>query len=276
MENLFQIDSFASKPFTGNPAGVFLADEKVSDAWMQSIAMEMNLSETAFISPPTDGVFGLRWFTPNAEVDLCGHATMAASHVLWETDRVENSESIQFNTRSGILECRLENKMIKMDFPASEIDQVDPKKDLVDALGVDPVFVGKSSFDFLVEVRSASDVQSARVDFVKLKSLPVRGVILTAVADQAVKQELSHDVDFISRFFAPAFDVDEDPVTGSAHCALAPYWSEKIGKDSLVGYQGSKRGGFVGMTLEGSRVELSGNAITVFSAKVDPQVLHPR
>jgi len=273
MNNLFQIDSFASQPFTGNPAGVFLADEQVSDTWMQSIAMEMNLSETAFISPPTDGVFGLRWFTPNTEVDLCGHATMAASHVLWETDRVGKTETIQFDTRSGILECNLNNGTIKMDFPASEIDQVDPKQELVDALGVQPVFVGRSSFDFLVEVQSASEVQSAKIDLVKLKSLPARGVILTAVADNSVKQKLSRDVDFISRFFAPAFDVDEDPVTGSAHCALAPYWSKKIGKDSLVGYQASSRGGFVEMAMKGKRVELSGNAITIFSAQVDPRVL---
>lgn len=258
---IFQVDAFADRPFTGNPAAVCPLDAPRDAAWMQSVAAEMNLSETAFLVPRDDGAFDLRWFTPLLEVDLCGHATLAGAHVLWESGRLSPGEPARFHTRSGPLVARRRDASIEMDFPATPAHLADVPRDLEAALGVAPVIVSRSRFDLLVEAGSEREVRAARPDMARLRMLDARGVILTSRADEA-------EADFVSRFFGPAVGVDEDPVTGSAHCALGPYWAAKLDKAELVGYQASVRGGTVGVRLEGDRVVLSGRAVTVLRGEL--------
>jgi predicted PhzF superfamily epimerase YddE/YHI9 len=257
---LYQVDAFTSRPFYGNPAAVCLLPAALDEDWMQKVALEMNLSETAFLAPGEDG-FHLRWFTPAAEVALCGHATLASAHVLWETGRLAPERQARFHTKSGLLTAVLRGDWIEMDFPATLDDPVRPPPSLLEALGVSPLYVGKNRFDYLVEVDSEEIVRKLEPDFILLKQLGVRGVIVTSRA-------ATTGVDFVSRFFAPGVGVNEDPVTGSAHCCLTPYWSKKLGKNDMLAHQLSPRSGVVRVALSGSRVFLSGQAVTIFKAEL--------
>ena len=259
---IFQVDAFTTKPFAGNPAGVCLLAAPQSEDWMQRVAAEMNLSETAFAVRRENGDYDLRWFTPAVEVDLCGHATLATAHVLRETGALESGQMARFHTRSGLLTARGGDGRIELNFPATPPAACEPPEGLLDALGVDAaVWVGRPRFDYLVEVASEQTVRELAPAFSELRGLGVRGVIVTAASTEP-------GLDFISRFFAPGAGIDEDPVTGSAHCALAPYWAAKLGKTSLTGYQASKRGGIVEMTVEGDRIRLRGSAVTVLKGEL--------
>ena len=253
---IYQVDSFTDEPFKGNPAAVCLLDRPAGERWMQSVAMEMNLSETAFAQFQSDGHYALRWFTPTVEVALCGHATLAAAHVLWETAALAPDDRFHFYTASGLLTAVRAADRIELDFPAVSARAVSPPPGLLDALGVAARFVGKTRFDYLVEVPDARTVRGAAPDFARLKRLGVRGVMITAASDEPT-------FDFVSRFFAPGAGIDEDPVTGSAHCALAPFWRDRLGRNDLTGYQASARGGVVYCRTNGDRVLLSGRAVTV-------------
>lgn len=255
-----QVDAFTNRPFTGNPAAVCILDDLPSEAWLQDVAREMNLSETAFILPHEEG-YDLRWFTPTAEVELCGHATLASAHVLWEEGHLSTETPARFHTHSGELVARRKGSWIVMDFPREEAQPADPPEGLARALGVDPVSVHRNRFDLLVELADDKTVRTLRPDLTALKAIEARGVIVTSRA-------VSDSFDFVSRFFAPRVGVPEDPVTGSAHCALAPFWSARLDKDELVGYQVSPRGGTVRTKLAGERVLLAGQAVTVMRAEL--------
>jgi PhzF family phenazine biosynthesis protein len=252
---MFIVDAFTEAPFGGNPAAVCLLAQMPADAWMQQLAAEMNLSETAFLLPQPDG-YRLRWFTPAIEVELCGHATLASAHVLWEAGRLKPNEPARFHTHSGLLTVERGPHGMTMDFPARPAVASREWQDLPEVLGVRATFLGKNGMDCLVQVEDEKAVRAARPDFARLGTYPVRGVILTARSDNPA-------YDFVSRFFAPAAGVAEDPVTGSAHCCLGPYWSERLNKRDLVGYQASARGGVVRVGVRGDRVLLGGRAVTV-------------
>jgi PhzF family phenazine biosynthesis protein len=258
---LLQIDAFTAVPFEGNPAAVCLLDGPADPAWMQSVALEMNLSETAFVHPEGDG-FRLRWFTPAVEVELCGHATLATAHALWATGRLPREAVARFQTLSGLLTAEWKDGWIELDFPATPPVATEAPAGLLDALGLQAArFVGRSRFDVLVEVPSAADVRALLPDFAALGHVPVRGIIVTAASDEP-------GCDFVSRFFAPAVGVDEDPVTGSAHSALTPYWSGRLGRASFVARQVSARGGELRVRLEGERVRIAGQAVTVLEGNL--------
>lgn len=257
---LFQIDAFAERPFSGNPAAVCLLDQERPTDWMQAFAAEMNLAETAFVRPLGDA-YELRWFTPRIEVDLCGHATLATAHAMWGEGLVAKGCPIEFHTRSGRLVASQQEDVIELDFPATPVAPCEPPADLLDAIGLEPMFIGRSEYDCLLAVESAEAVRSLQPDFRRLAQAPFRGVIVTSRSDDV-------RFDFVSRFFAPAVGVDEDPVTGSAHCCLAPFWGERLNKTELTGYQASSRGGVVGVRLAGDRVLLAGRAVTVFSGEI--------
>jgi PhzF family phenazine biosynthesis protein len=257
-QKIFQVDAFAERPFEGNPAAVCLLPEPIDDALMQSIAMEMNLSETAFLVKEEDH-YSLRWFTPAVEVDLCGHATLASSHILW-TEYGVKEKTLRFQTRSGELQATRDSEYIWLNFPATDVKETEAPPGLIEAIGVAPHFVGTSRFDYLVEVDSPEVVRSVRPDIGKLKEYKIRGVIVTAKG--------GGEFDFISRFFAPGAGVDEDPVTGSAHCALGPYWMSQLGKAELSAYQASARGGKVRVRVEKDRVYLGGKAITTLDGNL--------
>jgi PhzF family phenazine biosynthesis protein len=259
---IYQADAFTDVPFRGNPAAVCPLPEARGEAWMADVAREMNLSETAFLVRRPDGAFDLRWFTPAAEVPLCGHATLASAHVLWETGAAPAGETLRFHTKSGVLTAdRLPDGAIELDFPARPTEEAPAPEGLADALGAAPRFVGKSTLDYLVEVASEDVVRGLAPDIRRLRALPVRGVIVTAKASTA-------GFDFVSRFFAPGVGVDEDPVTGSAHCTLAPFWATRLGKAEMTGYQASARGGVVRVRLVGDRVKLGGRAVTVLRGEL--------
>jgi PhzF family phenazine biosynthesis protein len=257
---VLQVDAFADRAFIGNPAAVCVLDEPAEDALMQQIAMEMNLSETAFLRRRDDGHWDLRWFTPTVEVDLCGHATLASAHALWHEHGVQASE-LQFQTRSGTLRARQVTNGIELDFPAVNVKPEAPPPGLLEALGAPARSVSRNRMDWLVELESASAVRSLTPDMHRLSTLPARGVIVTAASDDP-------RFDFISRFFGPGSGVPEDPVTGSAHCALAPFWAARLGRSSLTGYQASARGGVVGTIVKGDRVLLQGGAVTVMRGEL--------
>ena len=268
--DLYQVDAFTDRPFGGNPAAVCLLPEPREAEWMQLVAREMNLSETAFLHPANEGGadeggWRLRWFTPAIEVELCGHATLASAHVLWETGRLAPGEPARFHTLSGVLTAENRDGGIELDFPARTADPVELPESLLqnmaEALGVAPRFVGKSRYDYLLEVATEKEVRAATPDFARLGELPVRGIILTAAAS-------SEPYDFVSRFFAPASGVDEDPVTGSAHCTLGPFWAVRLGRSSLLAWQASPRGGAVRVRVEGERVKLGGQAMTVMRGQL--------
>jgi PhzF family phenazine biosynthesis protein len=227
---------------------------------MQDVAMEMNLAETAFLLPLAGGDFSLRWFTPVAEVALCGHATLASAHTLWEETVLDPDETARFHTKSGLLTAERRNGLIELDFPSTPAEDSDAPEGLLESLGItDPVYVGRTRFDYLVEVESEQLVRGLDPDHARLRTIPVRGVMVTS-------RSAEEGVDFVSRFFAPGVGVDEDPVTGSAHCALTPHWAQRLGRTELLGYQASKRGGFVRVRLDADRVKLGGHAVTIFRA----------
>ena len=263
-QTIYQVDSFTNKPFAGNPAGVCVLQEERDEQWMQDVAKEMNLSETAFLLKGDDG-YNLRWFTPAVEVELCGHATLASAHILWETGMLKPGEQARFHTLSGLLTADKRGDWYEMDFPAKSEIPAETPTNLVDALGADVGLgvknIAANQFDFLVEVASESIVREMQPDFKQLSKFPVRGVIVTSRAS-------ADNYDFVSRFFAPAAGVNEDPVTGSAHCFLSPYWSERLGRNELVGYQASARGGVVKVRLDGDRVHLGGQAVTVLRGEL--------
>jgi len=257
---IFQVDAFADKPFTGNPAAVCVLEKQIEELWMQDIASEMNLSEAAFLYRVEDG-FNLRWFTPTLEVDLCGHATLASAHVLWEMGYLKPSEEARFHTRSGLLNASKKGGLIELDFPSEPAEEAPVPSGLKEGLGIHPIYVGKNRFDYLVQVQSEDTVKNLEPNFNILKEIPVRGIIVTSICE-------SGEYDFVSRFFAPASGIDEDPVTGSAHSCLGPFWQKRLGKSRLKAYQASRRGGIIHVSLNGNRVLLGGNAITVFRGEI--------
>ena len=252
---LFQVDAFADAPFSGNPAAVCVLPAEADAGWMRRVAAEMNLSETAFLTRRGDG-WGLRWFTPASEVDLCGHATLAGAHVLWEEGRLDPGETAIFHTRSGVLTCERREEWIEMNFPAVREAPADPPDGLAEALGFAPRYVGKNEFDYLLEADSEAAVRALAPDFGLLGRIPMRGCMVTVRADDPA-------YDFVSRFFAPALGVDEDPVTGSAHCCLGPFWAARLRGKELAAWQASARGGAVRVGILGDRVVLGGRAVTV-------------
>jgi PhzF family phenazine biosynthesis protein len=255
-----QVNAFTDRPFAGNPAAVCLLPSARDTEWMQLVAREMNLAETAFLVREGRG-FQLRWFTPTMEVDLCGHATLASAHALWESGHLAPGEIGRFHTRSGLLTAERRDGLIWLDFPSTPATPADPPADLCDGLAVALRYVGRTPFDYLVEVDGEAAVRGLTPNLAALSRLPVRGVIVTG-------QSGSPGQDFVSRFFAPAAGVPEDPVTGSAHCALAPYWAAKLGRSTLVGYQASQRGGNVRLQVAGDRVQLGGHAVTVMRGEL--------
>jgi PhzF family phenazine biosynthesis protein len=257
---IIQVDAFTNTPFTGNPAAVCILPEERNDQWMQNVAREMNLSETAFLLRQPDG-FNLRWFTPTVEVDLCGHATLASAHVLWESGHLKSDEQARFYTRSGLLTAERQGEWIELNFPATPAEPADTPDHLLQAIGVPALYVGKNRFDYLLELDSEEVVRHIQPNYSLLLTVPARGVIVTSRAS-------TPGYDFVSRFFGPQVGVNEDPVTGSAHCCLAPYWSHKLGKDSMLAYQASPRGGTLRVRVDGDRVRLGGQAVTVLRGEL--------
>jgi PhzF family phenazine biosynthesis protein len=255
----FQVDAFTAAPFGGNPAAVCLLEEAREASWMQQVGMEMNLSETAFVVRRDDG-FDLRWFTPAVEVELCGHATLASAHVLWETGELAPEAEARFHTLSGLLTATRAGDEIELDFPARPGTPGEVPAAVIDALGVAPVNAVLCEPDWLIELADEQTVRELAPDFTALDRTGVRGAMVTARA--------SGEHDFVSRFFVPGAGIDEDPVTGSAHCALGPYWQERTGSDRFVAYQASARGGVVRVECRGDRVRLRGRAITVLRGEL--------
>ena len=258
---ILQIDAFTGAPFSGNPAGVCIMPEEAPETWMRDVAREMNLSETAFLFPDADG-YRLRWFTPAAEVALCGHATLATAHALWSEGYLMRGVQARFQTLSGLLTADQDGEWIRLDFPAKPPAAAEAPNGMLEALGVDKTeYIGKNVFDYIIELETETEVRALKPDFSKLGEVPARGVMVTARSDAS-------DFDFVSRFFAPAVGVPEDPVTGSAHCCLTPYWAEKLGKQKMMAYQASQRGGVLKLELHGDRVWLSGRAVTVIRGEL--------
>ena len=257
---LYQVDAFTETPFSGNPAAVCVLDQSLEDDVMQSIANEMNLSETAFVRKRNDGAWHLRWFTPVAEVDLCGHATLATSHVLFEKGFAPIDSPIRFETLSGTLfVSRDEQGQIEMDFPAEPATMGFPGELIDNALNTACLKHAANRMDAIAEVEDETTLRELRPDMTAIAALEVRGLIVTAPAD-------APDLDFVSRFFGPQVGVPEDPVTGSAHCCLAPWWGERLGKTRMKARQISERGGNVDVELKDDRVLLRGHAVTVLTA----------
>lgn len=252
----WQVDAFTNRPFGGNPAAVCWLEHEAETSWMQSVAAEMNLSETAFVRQKSDG-HELRWFTPTMEVDLCGHATLATAKALWTDGIVSRDYPLRFHTRSGVLSCRSVEEFIELDFPATPSHEITPSNELLEAIGVTPTYVGASRFYQMAVVDSAAVVTSIRPDFGKLMLVPTLGLIVTAASADS-------RFDFVSRFFAPAMGVNEDPVCGSAHCCLTPYWARRLGKTKLMAHQVSAREGILRLRLENDRVILGGEAVIVW------------
>ncbi len=256
---IYQLDAFTGEPFAGNPAAVCLRTGPAAADWMQAVAGEMNLSETAFLWPE-EGGYRLRWFTPATEVDLCGHATLASAHVLWETGRLAAAQPAMFHTRSGRLRAERSGDEILMDLPGPPAEPVAEPAGLGQALGTPIVWLGHNRSHYLVELESEGRLRGLRPDFRALAQLD-GGVIVTAASD-------SEEFDFVSRFFGPAVGIDEDPVTGSAHCCLGPFWSARLGRSELTGYQASARGGRVRLRVAGDRVSVGGRAVTVLRGEL--------
>lgn len=257
------VDAFTDQPFRGNPAAVCVLPEWKPDAWLQSVAAEMNLSETAFLVADGKGVFHLRWFTPVIEVDLCGHATLASAHLLWTLGLLPGNTQARFDTRSGLLTADRKGDWIELDFPSMPAEEMTPPVGLALAFGGASFrFAGKNATDYLVELETEEQVRKLRPDFALLAGVPMRGVIATA-------RSSSGDYDFVSRFFAPGSGINEDPVTGSAHCCLAPFWAARLGKNDLKAYQASARGGTLILRNDGARVKIRGQAVTVLNGELN-------
>jgi PhzF family phenazine biosynthesis protein len=262
--HLYHVDAFTSRPFGGNPAGVCLLDRPADAAWMHALAVELNLPKTAFVlrEGPEGHCFNLRWFGFDGEAQLCGHATLAAAHVLWESGAVPAAAAIDFSTLSGPLQARAAEGWIDLDFPA-ERAVAEARPALAEVLGVEPLWMGRNRLHFLVEVDGEGIVRALRPDFRRLAAVlpPARGVIVTAGA-------ATSGYDFVSRVFAPPVGVDEDPVTGSAHCALGPYWSAKLAKPAMLAFQASARGGTLKVRVEGDRVHVAGQAVSLLRGQL--------
>lgn len=260
---IVQVDAFSAKAFGGNPAAVCVMPEPRDEDWMAKVAMEMNLSETAFLYS-FEGGYRLRWFTPSVEVDLCGHATLASAHVLWTEAHIDLGATATFHTKSGLLTCERRGEWIEMNFPAKFEQPAEPPPELSKALGAELKYVGRNQFDYLVEVADEQTLRELRPQHHLLRELPVRGVIATARGNG--------EYDFVSRFFAPGSGIDEDPVTGSAHTALTPFWASRLGKKEMLAYQASPRGGVVKVRMGEEpgepRVYLSGQAVTVLRGEL--------
>ena len=260
-QKIVLVDAFTSQPFSGNPAAVCIMEGTRDDGWLSNVAREMGLSETAFLYPENGG-YRLRWFTPTMEVDLCGHATLASAHVLYETGALAQDKQARFYTRSGLLTADNDNGWIRLDFPAKNPAPAEPPPMFDKALGgVKWSYIGRNVFDYIIEVESADVVRNLKPNLSMLEIIEARGVIVTAKSDD-------DKYDFISRFFAPAAGVPEDPVTGSAHCCLAPYWAARLDKQEMVGYQASARGGVVKVAMRDDRVLLYGQAVTVLRGEL--------
>ena len=259
-QRITQVDAFTDRLFGGNPAAVCVLPAARDEEWMRNVAREMNLSETAFLHRQADG-FNLRWFTPTVEVALCGHATLASAHVLWEEGHLGADQSARFHTKSGLLTAQRKDEWIELDFPATREEPAPPPPGLAEALPVPFRYVGKNRFDYLVELESEDAVRRLEPNFGVLKRIGVRGVIVTSRSSVPA-------YDFVSRFFAPGSGVDEDPVTGSAHCCLGPFWQQRLGKAEFVAYQASARGGTVRVRVNGDRVILGGQAVTVLRGEL--------
>lgn len=261
---IFTVDAFTDRAFGGNPAAVCLLESAPSDEWMQQLAAEMNLSETAYLYPEGRAL-RLRWFTPAVEVDLCGHATLAAAHVLWETGRLAPDARAEFISLSGPLAAAQTGAGISLDFPAKLEKAAEAPSGLITALGVDSGkqvrYVGRNAFDYIVQFNDAAALRALQPDVRALAGVEARGVIVTSLSDDP-------NYDFLSRFFAPAAGVDEDPVTGSAHCCLGPFWQSRLGRSELVGFQASRRGGTVAVRMESDRVHLIGRAVTILRGEL--------
>lgn len=254
---IYVVDAFTDQAFRGNPAAVCLTSEPLDDALMQKIAAEMKLSETAFLFPQHDG-YSLRWFTPHAEVELCGHATLASAHTLWETEVLSKDQRVNFFTKSGLLTASMDSGWIQLDFPSEPVHDSEYPPEMIEALNITPIYVGRNRFDYFIEVESEDTVRNLDPNFAILKTIKTRGINVTS---------RSNEFDFVSRCFFPALGVNEDPVTGSAHCGLAPYWGKKLNKREMYAYQASARGGVVKMKLRGDIV-LSGTAVTVMKSQL--------
>jgi PhzF family phenazine biosynthesis protein len=254
------VDAFTTQPFKGNPAAVMILKDTLPDELMQNIAAEINLSETAFLFHKPSGHYDIRWFTPTTEVQLCGHATLAAAHILWHELNVKN-DTLYFDSLSGILMATQQNGKITLDFPAYGSEPMAIPDRLTSALGVAPVCVSKAFDDCIVELHSADEVINLTPNISKLMNIDCRAVIITAEA------KAGSQYDFVSRFFAPRVGVPEDPVSGSAHCKLAPYWAKRMGKTEFTAYQASKRGGMLDVRFESNRVYLTGQALIVFEGR---------
>ncbi len=254
--SLYTVDAFTDQPFRGNPAAVCLLDGPKDDALLQAVAGEMNLSETAFLTRVDDG-FQLRWFTPKTEVALCGHATLASAHILWQTGKAPAQQTIQFHTKSGVLKASCSSDNIDLDFPLVQQEAVSAPPGLIEALGARPCYVGRNRFDrLLVELESEEVLRGLKPNLALIAALPALGVIVTA-------RSATPDFDFVSRFFAPAIGVSEDPVTGAAHCCLASFWRSRLHKDDFRACQASPRGGVIRVRVVGDRVFLGGQAVIV-------------
>jgi PhzF family phenazine biosynthesis protein len=255
-----QVDAFTDQLFQGNPAAVCILPEAGDEDWMRKVAREMNLSETAFLYRDGGG-FNLRWFTPSVEVDLCGHATLASAHVLWAEGQLESRQVAHFFTKSGPLSAERNGDWIELNFPVIQEEAAPVPDGLAAGLGVRFQYVGRNRFDYIVELESEQVVRAVQPDFAKLRTIGTRGIIVTSRSDSA-------DYDFVSRFFAPGAGIDEDPVTGSAHCCLGPFWQQRLHKTEFVAYQASARGGVVRVRLNGERVVLGGKAVTVLRGEL--------
>jgi PhzF family phenazine biosynthesis protein len=257
---IYTVDAFTDRPFGGNPAGVCILETAKDDKWMQHVAAEMNHPETAFLLKASDG-YMLRWFTPKTEVDLCGHATLASAHVLWEQG-LTSAPEIRFHTKRSLLKAKKHGLWIEMDFPAEPDEETDAPKYMRESLGVPIKYIGRNRIDYIVEVEDEQTVKNLKPDLVLMKSITTRGVLVTAKADD-------EDTDFVSRCFFPAIGIDEDPVTGSAHCCLGPYWAQKLGKTQLSARQISERGGELRLKVTGERVLIYGQAVTVIKGELE-------
>lgn len=262
-QTIIQVDAFTNTPFRGNPAAVCVLDRAADETWMQLVAREMNLSETAFVLKQEDG-FNLRWFTPTTEVPLCGHATLATAHVLWTEGHLAEDKAARFHTLSGLLTANLKGDWIELNFPVNVSETTTAPEELTKALGVPCKTVVKNSFCYLAEVDSAAIVRDLQPNFSLLKTLELANVIVTSIADS------NSEYDFVSRFFAPGLGIDEDPVTGAAHCCLAPFWRNKLDKNEFLAYQASVRGGTIKVNYDGGdRVFLQGQAITMMRGEIN-------
>ncbi len=256
----YLVDAFTERPFAGNPAAVMLLEEWRPDDYLQAVAHEMNQSETAFLVRRGD-VFELRWMTPAVEVDLCGHATLAAAFIIWRQGLTETGREISFSTRSGILRAIPVDDRIELDFPLKPEEPVSPPEGLLESLGVAATYVGHNRMDYLVEVESEAMLRELKPDFTKLARVACRGIIVTARSSQP-------KYDFVSRFFAPAAGINEDPVTGSAHCCLADFWRKRLGKSEFLAFQASPRGGELHVRMMGDRVRLGGQAVLIATGEL--------